>query len=47
MVIVQTERRLKTWLNEVMKFGLKAIMYYGRRRTSAHVTISIYNSVIR
>jgi hypothetical protein len=32
LVIVQTERRLKTWLNEVMKFGLKAIMYYGKKK---------------
>ncbi len=47
LVIVPTERILKTWVSALAKFGMKATAYYGREKDLSPLTISIYNSVIR
>ena len=47
LVIVPTERILKTWLNALTRFGMRATAYYGREKDLSPLTISIYNSVIR
>jgi superfamily II DNA or RNA helicase len=47
LVIVPTERILKTWVSALAKFGMRATAYYGREKDLSPLTISIYNSVIR
>jgi superfamily II DNA or RNA helicase len=47
LVIVPTERILKTWVSALGRFGMKATAYYGREKDLSPLTISIYNSVIR
>jgi superfamily II DNA or RNA helicase len=47
LVIVPTERILKTWVSALGRFGMRATAYYGREKDLSPLTISIYNSVIR
>ena len=47
LVIVPTERILKTWVSALGRFGMQATAYYGREKDLSPLTISIYNSVIR
>ena len=47
LVIVPTERILKTWITALARFGLRATAYYGREKSPSPLTISIYNSVVR
>jgi superfamily II DNA or RNA helicase len=47
LVIVPTERILKTWVSALAKFGMRATAYYGREKDLSPLTISIYNSVVR
>ena len=46
LVVVPTERILKTWLTAFRRFGLVATAYYGRVKTLSRLTVSIYNSVV-
>ena len=47
LVVVPTERILKTWVSALGRFGMQATAYYGREKDLSSLTISIYNSVIR
>jgi len=45
LVVVPTERILKTWMSAFRRFGLTATAYYGRFKMLSGLTVSIYNSV--
>jgi len=47
LVVVPTERILKTWLSALKRsFGLEATAFYGQEKELSNITISIYNSVV-
>lgn len=46
LVVVPTERILKTWLAALSKAGLRAGAFYGRVKDPNNITVTIYNSVL-
>ena len=47
LVIVPTERIMKTWVSALRRFGLSPTLFYGAEKELSGLTISIYNSVVR
>ncbi len=47
LVIVPTERIMKTWVSALRRFGLSPTLFYGAEKELSALTISIYNSVVR